>query len=157
SQAQPARTLSPPRQRTFLQQSPAFDQNAATDDSQLIDAGDHYSLAGGKRVTLLRSQSEIGIKYAEGMDPQEGARILQATRGIPELRLIGRAKRGGAGVTEIMRSADRAAGIDLKSVRASSAVAWAFAVLVDPQSGTRMVPTDQVLIGLAPGLQLSDV
>jgi hypothetical protein len=150
--------LRPPAVRKFLSGSPTGNLNnqRLTPPDTIEDAGDSY-IAAGKRVRLLRSRNEVVVRHAPAAAAQVQAlnktkAALGLAPAVPGGRRFGKAAR-----LELLRSANKAARVNNRDVSRSAAVDYAYPVLVDPQSGKRMIPTDELLVGLAEGVTIADL
>jgi len=153
----PPAGLVPPSVRKILGPVETPDRGRELSADQLMDAGDHYFLAPGERIGLLRAKGEVAVRFAETLASTQGLQRLQGLPGVPPLESAGHVTLRARGRVDLVRSADTAKSPDVKSIAASAAVVYAYPVLVDPESRCRMIPTDEVLVRLPDGIPLADV
>jgi subtilisin family serine protease len=105
------------------------------DLSTLRDKGDYY-LSQGRRIALHRSLVEYSVR-------------LKGERGVRRDRLNGFTPMGPGSEEKPMQDA-------LARLRSRADVAYAFPVLFNPETGTRLMLTDEVVVKLKPGLRMED-
>ncbi len=124
---------------------------------ELIDAGDQYLVPGKGAVRLLRSKSQLAVRFAEGVTAERGVQALRTLRGGTAQERAGRADFRRRGSVQFLRGIDRTKAFDAGSVKASRFVSYAYPVLVDPKTKMRMAPTDEIIAGFAPTASLAQI
>lgn len=117
----------------------------------LVDAGDFYTLPNGSKVPLLRSKDSVAVRFATGVQDTKGLRDLKSRKGVPAHDEAGRASFGKKGAFHLLKPHTRGTSLDAKAIQSDAAVAYAHAVLVDPKTRMRMIPTDEVLVRFRDG------
>jgi len=112
--------------------------NTAPATVRFVDAGDHFLGADGKKISLLRAPEEIVVRYTNDKAPARPAGVVAKRH----------ARFRDKGRFEIVRGAP--------SLAREPGVRFAYPVLVDPRSRTRMLPIDELLIRLADKVTLAD-
>jgi uncharacterized repeat protein (TIGR01451 family) len=112
--------------------------NAAAVTVRSVDAGDHFLGADGKKISLLRAPDEMAVRYTNDKSPARPAGVVAKRH----------ARFRNKGRFEIVRVAP--------SLAREAGVRFAYPVLVDPRSRTRMLPTDELLIRLTDKVTLAD-
>lgn len=130
---------------------------AAVAPGELVDAGDVYTVPGRGAVRLLRSKTQIAVRFAEGVPREDGLRAVRALRGVRPHEAAGRAVFRGGGAVEFLRSTDRTRPLEAAALRAAPAVRSAYPVLYDPKTKLRLAPTDEILARFAPGTQAAEI
>ena len=122
---------------------------------ETLDAGDFYTLPGGRRVPLLRAKNSVAVSFASGAARDRGLASLKSRKELPEHDEVARTQLRKGGSFHILRSKQNGAGLEPKVLQADASVAYARHVLIDPKSKTRMIATDEILAafreGTAPG------
>jgi subtilisin family serine protease len=125
-----------------------------------VDAGDFYYFAGA-RVELRRSADGASVAFHPGtarevalsalaeLLPAVTVEVAGGTPGVrPSLvRLPEQGKHAVQGPATALSRVEEA----LSVLKASPLVAYAFPVFVNPATGTRMLPTDEIIARLRPG------
>ena len=119
--------------------------------SDLVDAGDFYTLQNGTKVPLLRAQNSVAVRFAPGVNGAAGVREMKGRKDLPAHEETGRASFGKKGAFHLLRSHEKGASLDPKAVQNHASVAYAHPVLVDPKTKMRMIPTDEVLVRFREG------
>lgn len=122
----------------------------------LEDAGDYYT-AGGQRIRLLRSKNEVVVRHPVAAVSGNAAKAFDQTKAALGVTGAAGHRFGKSARLEVLRSGNKAARFNSRILSASAAVDYAYPVLVDPKSGKRMIPTDELLVGLAEGVEIADV
>ncbi len=117
----------------------------------LVEAGDFYTLSNGTKVPLLRSKDSVAVRFAPGVQDTKGLRDLKGRKGMPGHEEVSRAGFGKKGAFHLIKPNARGATLDAKAVQNDASVAYAHAVLVDPKTRLRMIPTDEVLVRFSDG------
>ena len=124
---------------------------------ELTDAGDQYVVPGHGVVRLLRSNSQVAVRFAEGVSTTRGMVSLKSSASLPPHELTGRAEFRKRGSWQFLRGLDRTKSISATALRAAANVTYAYPILVDPQTKLRMAPTDEVLASFEPKMTLPQI
>ncbi len=156
AQVQPTSTNAAPRANLL-----AAAAQALPAPGTFTDAGDFYYVEGMQKVSLLRAEDEVGVSQPRALTFQQAFGQLHGIAGVSSLRAIASLDRGAGGgrFTIVTASGSGQPKLDSRAIAASADVAYAYAVLVDPQSRLRAVPTDEAIVRLRPGVtavQLED-
>jgi subtilisin family serine protease len=125
-------------------------------DDELADQGDHYLLADGTKVQLLRSKTEVAVGYKKEADAEAAANEVRASGEGARLTSLASARFGSKAKTDLFKSVDKQRNIDRQALQNLPSVAFVYPVLVDANSHTRMVPTDELLISFQMALTLEE-
>ncbi|MBM3860790.1 MAG: DUF11 domain-containing protein [Verrucomicrobia bacterium] len=112
--------------------------NSAPAIARPVDARDHFLGADGKKIPLLRAPDEMAVRYTNDKAPARPAGTVAKRH----------ASFRNKGRFEIVRGQ--------QTLAREPGVRFAYPVLVDPRTRTRMLPTDELLIRLADNVTLAD-
>lgn len=125
-----------------------------------IDAGDHYLLEDGTMVRLLRIEDEVAIgkrPAQAGADPALNEQAIE--RAVESARLESRIaiERTGVGGVDLLQTVNKMDNSVRQALERTPGVEFAYQVLMDPTSGSRMIPTSEVLVRLQDGVVIDSV
>ena len=124
---------------------------------ETIDAGDFYTLPGGRQVPLLRSKNSVAVSFASGGTRDRGLAALKSRKELPQHDEVAHTQLRKGGSFHVLRAKRNGEGMDPKTVQADASVAYARHVLVDPKSRTRMIATDEILAAFHDGATAGEV
>ena len=122
-----------------------------------VDNGDHFFAACGRRISLLRVNNEVAVRYTDDRDAAQSFQRLQLTPSLPILQTALRASFRAKGNVNVLRPASKHLTLVPRQIAAAANVRYAYPVLVDPHTNIRLLPSDELLVRLAEGTRLADV
>jgi subtilisin family serine protease len=130
-----------------------------------IAEGDHYSAGDfyywqGKRIPLYRSLTEYAVQFQEGLNQKTRRAIIEAVSPLAEMTEKG--KIGNQALSVITLKTEKAkepAAIEeiIDTMKARSDVRWAVPVYINVKTGSRMLITDEIVVRLKPGKDLTSL
>ena len=124
---------------------------------ETLDAGDFYTLPGGRRVPLLRAKNSVAVSFATGAARDRGLAALKSRKDVAAHEEIARAQFRRGESFHILRAKQKGAALEPKALHAEASVAYARHVLIDPKSKTRMIATDEILAAFHDAAKPGDV
>jgi subtilisin family serine protease len=105
----------------------------------------------GKRVVLERSDSELSVRFVSDRSSRSSGALVHAVSSAARVRAAS-SLRGLSMQSVTLPRAGRASLDDLLAgLRAKSSVEFAYPAWIDPETGERLLPTDEVVAGLRRG------
>jgi subtilisin family serine protease len=123
------------------------------------DVGDFY-LYQGQRIPLNRSQDELGVRFSATLDPEAATAALQSV--LPSAFIQQPGTPGTRGVfivglappdpkADVAHLAQEQLGQARAALNASAAIEFAVPVFINPQTGNKLLVTDEVVAKLRGG------
>lgn len=127
-----------------------------------VDMGDYY-VADGRKVPLLRSQEVVAVRFEVNTDKATADDVL-SNLGC-EVEILGNFSMRGMSLVRIAGRTDFTTDSQIESVVSTALselnelpeVAVALPVFVNPSTGNRLLPTDEILVKPLTGVQVDDV
>ena len=114
----------------------------------LYHAGD-VLVQNGHVVHLLRSSAEVAVSFRDGIDPNTALNMLRRSSGLSALRRTGATTPSGPLLLGMDGSQTKPRSrIHIHSINSSPVVAYSYAVLVEPEYRTLLVPTPRLTVCL---------
>jgi subtilisin family serine protease len=130
-----------------------------------IAEGDHYSAGDfyywqGKRIPLYRSLTEYAVQFREGLNQKTRRAIIEAVSPLAEMTEKGRI--GNQALSVITLKTEKAKEPEaieeiIDTMKARSDVRWAVPVFIHAKTGSRMLITDEIVVKLKPGKDLTSL
>ena len=130
-----------------------------------IAEGDHYSAGDfyywqGKRIPLYRSLTEYAVQFQEGLNQKTRRAIIEAVSPLAEMTEQGEIGNQALSVITLKtEKAKESAAIEaiIDTMEARSDVRWAVPVFIHAKTGSRMLITDEIVVKLKLGKDLTSL
>src|SRR5918992_364693 len=129
-----------------------------------IAEGDHYSAGDfyywqGKRIPLYRSLTEYAVQFQEGLNQKTQQAIIETISPLAEMTEHGKIGNQALSVITLKTKAKEPAAIEeiIDTMKARFDVRWAVPVFIHAKTGSRMLITDEIVVRLKPGKDLTSL